>query len=134
MEPVFIGISSVIAIVGILIGIAVYKNGPAGGEKMAKLLKPAYVGSYGKWFVDELYEVFVLLPLAILSKLAGWFDLAFVDGLVNGTGRACRGIGERWRKIQDGQIQTYAIWMALGLLVIVLLVVAPSFLESGMNK
>jgi NADH-quinone oxidoreductase subunit L len=131
MEILFIAISSVIAVVGILIGTAVYRRGPEGGAKLAKLLAPLHAGSYGKWFVDEIYEVFVLLPLAVLSKLAGWFDLAFVDGLVNGVGRAGRQIGVQWRRVQDGQIQTYAVWMAVGVLVLAAFVLVPGFFGLG---
>jgi NADH:ubiquinone oxidoreductase subunit 5 (subunit L)/multisubunit Na+/H+ antiporter MnhA subunit len=73
----------------------------------------------------------VLLPLAVLSKLAGWFDLAFVDGLVNGVGRAGRQIGVQWRRVQDGQIQTYAVWMAVGVLVLAAFVLVPGFFGLG---
>ncbi|PIE23163.1 MAG: NADH-quinone oxidoreductase subunit L [Planctomycetota bacterium] len=133
MEGSFLAISSLIAVLGILIGLALYRNGPAAGERMAKLLRPAYVGSYGKCFIDEIYEVFILLPLAILSKLVACFELGVGNALVNGCGRACAAFRRPWRQNQEGSIQSYAIWMAFGLLLFLFLIV-PSLLGSGMNR
>ena len=38
-------------------------------------------------------------------------DQFAIDGLVNGAGAGARGIGARWRRMADGNIATYGLWM-----------------------
>ncbi|MEZ5988498.1 MAG: NADH-quinone oxidoreductase subunit L [Planctomycetota bacterium] len=108
--------SGAIAVVGILLGVAAYRRGPAldGRLERSRLTGPAYQLFFGKWFVDEIYELFILAPLALLSRLCAWFDLAVVDGLVNRVGQGFRELGRVNRRVQDGRLQSYALWMAGG--------------------
>ncbi len=111
-EGLFMVYSSIIAVVGILAGLILYRNGPERMAGLAKTFRPVHVLLAGKWFVDEIYQVCILTPLAALSRFAGWFDLGIVDGLVNGLGRLFQGAGFLVRRVQDGHIQSYAMWMA----------------------
>ena len=129
-ELIFMIISSLIAIVGIAAGVYLYRNGPDRAAVLAKPFRPVYVLLAGKWFVDEIYEIFILLPLALISKLSAWFDLGFVDGIVNGAGRTARGAGRLQSKLQSGHIQTYALWMAGGLLLILSFLAASLWITS----
>ena len=56
-------------------------------------------------FVGELYRLAGLIPLMITARLAGLFDNAVVDGIVDGTAETVRGIGRRLRFAQRGQMQ-----------------------------
>ena len=43
------------------------------------------------------------------------------DGLVNAAGASARGIGARWRRMADGNIATYGLWMGAVTVVIAFL-------------
>jgi len=77
--------------------------------------------SHGKWFVDELYETFILRPIHFVSRQGLWavVDVVLIDGTVNLVGRTAQGLGRHYgRLVQSGQIQTYALAIAGGSVVI----------------
>ena len=110
--------SGLLAVFGIFVGWALYKNGPAREERMAEKRNPIWVLFFGKWFVDEIYDFLILKPMALLSKGLAWFDVHLVDGLVNAVGKGCQELGGLVRRLQDGRMQTYALWMAGGAAVV----------------
>ncbi|MDQ4142058.1 MAG: NADH-quinone oxidoreductase subunit L, partial [Bacteroidota bacterium] len=100
---------------------------------------------YHNFYLDKIYEIFLVRPvlwlsqitaktdqnildygintfakiLVVFSKIVGWFDRAVVDGLVRATGALVRLSGNLGRWMQNGKIQTYYIFSFLGLLVLV---------------
>ena len=66
---------------------------------------------FNKWYVDEIYKAIIVTPLHALGRLAaGLVDAVFIDGIfvkfipsvfIRGTGRSLR-------KLQTGNVQTYA--------------------------
>ena len=46
----------------------------------------------------------------MVAHVAGWFDRAIIDGMVNVFAGAIRGIGNITRSFQDGKIQLYIFW------------------------
>ena len=121
-EWIFLLVGVGCALLGILPGWALYKAGPGWGERMARRLRPLHLLSYGKFFVDEIYAFLVVAPLRLFSLACALFDLAVVDGLVNGTARRCDEAGGAVNKVQDGKVSTYAAWFAAGALVLGIIV------------
>ena len=74
--------------------------------------------SYGKFFVDQIYLIFIVWPLEGFGWLCYWVDRYVIDGLVNLCGVAPRALGASIRSLQSGLIQYYALAMVLGLLVL----------------
>ncbi len=73
-----------------------------------------------KYYVDEIYAAIIINPVKKVSAFAsGVIDKLVVDGAVNGLGREVRRIGTGLRALQTGDIQTYAL-MILGGLVLVI--------------
>ncbi len=85
---------------------------------LARLMGPVYRLSYGKFFIDPIYQAIFVWPLRLLSTLSAGFDLRGIDGLVNGLGAAPPVIGGFLRPLQNGIVQFYALVMMLGLLVL----------------
>ena len=56
-------------------------------------------------FVGELYRYAGLIPLMLTARLSGLFDMYVVDGAVDGLAKAVRGVGQRLRGTQRGQLQ-----------------------------
>jgi multicomponent Na+:H+ antiporter subunit D len=53
----------------------------------------------------ELYRLAGLGPLMLTARLSGWFDNRVIDGLVDGLAESVRGLGQRLRLAQRGQVQ-----------------------------
>lgn len=78
-----------------------------------------YKLSLRKFFIDELYEFTVVLPLRGIAWLCYAVDRWFVDGLVNTVGRLAPTLGSLIRLSQTGLVPFYALAMVLGTLVLV---------------
>jgi len=79
---------------------------------------------YNKWYVDELYDRIVVRPLLAVSRFA-WkvIDSFIIDGLVNLVGWVARGGGYIVSHFQTGSINTYALFVTVGVLWILAMVV-----------
>jgi NADH-quinone oxidoreductase subunit L len=67
-----------------------------------------------KWFIDELYAIFVVGPMRVLSHLSGFFDRYVIDGIVHGIARSINFFGAVVRQLQSGVVQTYALLFIAG--------------------
>jgi NADH-quinone oxidoreductase subunit L len=85
-------------------------------ERIASSLGGLYTLVYNKYFVDEIYDATVVSPIVTGSRNVLWhgMDQGVVDGIVNGVGSQSRGIGEWLRLLQSGSIRSYATWVVLG--------------------
>lgn len=82
-----------------------------------RLLSP-YKLSYGKFFIDEIYQAAIVIPLKIAASFAYWLDRWIIDGLVNLVGRIPPLAGNIMRMLQVGLVQFYALAMAFGVILI----------------
>ena len=77
-----------------------------------------------KYYVDEFYDATVVRPITEGSRRGlAPFDMKVVDGLVNGTARAFRGLSGWGRGMQTGIVQSYALALVLGVVVVVALMI-----------
>jgi NADH-quinone oxidoreductase subunit L len=74
---------------------------------------------YNKWYVDELYDLVVVRPVVRTSR-ALWkvADEIVIDGTVNALGGVTRAVGWVGSLFQTGSVNTYALVLTLGVLVI----------------
>ena len=105
-----------------LLGIAgayyVYVIKPGLPDQLARQWKALYQGSLHKWYVDEAYDRTVVRPMFFVAdELWKKVDVAVIDGTVNGVAHAVAWSGWLLRLVQSGQIQHYALGMALGAVV-----------------
>jgi len=76
--------------------------------------------SFNKWYVDELYDAIIVRPtVALAHGLWRGVDVFIIDGAVNGVGRVTQAWGTLLRVMQTGQLQHYALFMALGAVLMV---------------
>ncbi|MCA9123074.1 MAG: NADH-quinone oxidoreductase subunit L [Planctomycetaceae bacterium] len=76
-----------------------------------------YKLSLGKFFVDEFYQLVIVLPLRGFAAVCYTVDRWIVDGVVNSVGRIPLAIGGLMRSLQMGLVQFYALAMVLGVFV-----------------
>jgi len=124
-EWALLGLSSVVASVGILAALKLYRKRAIDGDRVfQQAMGPLYRAASGKFFVDELYQKLILGPLVGISRyvLQG-IDRIFIDGVVTLTGWGFREAGVLLSKLQSGLAQRYALWMTLGAVVMLLYLV-----------
>lgn len=114
-EAVVMVASSVIAILSFAFGVMVFRKKQSISDLIGGLLPIQKILEH-KYYIDELYAAAILKPLANFAKLcADVVDKLGIDGAVNGVGNGARRLGQRLRALQDGDVQTYALIMGLGL-------------------
>jgi NADH-quinone oxidoreductase subunit L len=61
-----------------------YRGSKLSAERMSEFAGGLpYRLSFGKYYVDEAYDVVVVRPYMMATRAAAWFDLHIIDGLVN---------------------------------------------------
>jgi NADH-quinone oxidoreductase subunit L len=100
----------------VLVAWALYWWRPALPDVIAGRLKWLYQAAFRKYWVDEIYAATVVRPLVGTSREVLWrgIDVEVIDGAVNGIGRRAIGIGSLLRLAQSGYIRSYAAWVLLG--------------------
>jgi NADH-quinone oxidoreductase subunit L len=115
------GISLVLALLGLGLAWLIYarKKESATVDPLKGKLGPVFTGMEHKWWVDELYQTIILNPYkAFALFMAEPVDLGVIDRIGGGLAAGTRVLAEGIRKTQNGYIRTYALWMLLGLAVI----------------
>jgi NADH-quinone oxidoreductase subunit L len=111
--------SMVIALAGIALAGWMYALRPGLADRLAGRMQAFYQLSLNRFYLDELYNFFIVRPLAGFAEFCRIIDLYVVDGLVDIVAQVPRLFGLVFRPIQNGLTQFYALAMALGLVVFV---------------
>jgi NADH-quinone oxidoreductase subunit L len=135
--------SVAVAAVGFYIAYRWYVKSPETPERVAASVEPLYQVLLNKYYVDELYDALFVNRTKNLGNAFAAFDLAVVDGGVNGVGwttRLTAELSRLWdlwvidglvnvlafatkllsypaRILQTGRVQSYALLIVLGVLV-----------------
>jgi NADH-quinone oxidoreductase subunit L len=109
-------ISVLTALAGLGLAYFIYVLKPGTSTALATKFKPVYTVVENKFYVDEFYASFIVRPIMMVSRLllAGLVDQGVVNGVPAATSAGVRGLGGLTRKMQSGNIRSYAGWLALG--------------------
>ena len=115
-------ISAGVGVAGILLAYLFYVAQRGLADSFAKAMNGFYTLVYNKYYVDQVYDTLVVRPLVAISRAVLWrgVDAGLIDGTVNGVGERSRGIGSILRLLQSGNIRTYAAWVVLGSIVVLI--------------
>jgi len=116
MEWIFTGASVGVAAFGFFMAWLLYYKRRDLPEKYSAQLNGLYTLVRDKYRVDELYDWLFVQPVIKLSRNFLWqqVDVETIDGLVNEMGDSAQHISNEARKMQSGNIRSYAGWVALG--------------------
>jgi len=100
---------------GILLALLMYYFKVFSPARVVSALGPVYTLVYNKYYVDEAYAWIVHRVYFVLSRGIAWFDRHVVDGFMNGLAFVSQVSGSVLKRVQNGQVQAYALVFALGL-------------------
>jgi NADH-quinone oxidoreductase subunit L len=121
-EAMLMGISIAAGLIGIGLSYYMYVVNTAVPGRIASALGGLYTLVYNKYFVDEAYDAAVVHPVIEGSSAVLWkgVDQGVIDGIVNNVGIQSRGIGDILKRIQSGNVRSYATWVVVGSVVLII--------------
>jgi NADH-quinone oxidoreductase subunit L len=113
-------VSIVIAVLGIALAYRMYIKNPRLPDQVAERYKPLYSLIANKYWVDEIYDWAFVGPVVRFSVFL-WriIDDILVDGTVNGVAALARGGSEIFKRLQTGNIHSYALSILVGIVLMV---------------
>ena len=119
LEGGLMGLSLVIAFVGIAIAMTMYVRNTGLPKRFTDTFPALHRAVYNKWYIDELYDFLFVNPCKAFGQFL-WkgFDVLIVDGVVNGVANTVMGFSGIFRYMQSGYIYNYAFSMAFGVVVL----------------
>jgi NADH-quinone oxidoreductase subunit L len=116
LELAFAGISLAVALTGFFFAWLLYAKKPDLPERITARIHGLYRTVANKYYVDEGYGALFVKPLLAISRTVLWrgIDQEIIDGTVNGAASASQGVGGALRRMQSGNIRSYAAWVAAG--------------------
>ncbi len=109
-------VSVLVALAGLGVAYLFYVRKPGAAAALARRFAPIYTLVDHKFYVDELYHRAIVLPTFAFSRLVLNLvvDKALVGGFGAGASAGTRGLSTLTRRLQSGNIRSYAGWLALG--------------------
>jgi NADH-quinone oxidoreductase subunit L len=118
-------ISVLVALGGFFVAYLLYYKKPGTAASFAQKFPTLYRIVENKFYIDEIYQAAIVTPLLMFSRLI--LGTLVDGGLVNGSGFAAaastRGLGSLVRRIQSGNIRSYAGWLALGAAAVIVVMI-----------
>jgi NADH-quinone oxidoreductase subunit L len=116
IELTLMAISTSAALAGAGLAYLFYVARPELPERLVTKTHAMYSIMTNKYYVDELYDAVIVWPVVRMSREFLWnfVDAFMIDGAVNGVGRIVRGSASGLRRMQTGYVRTYAGWILLG--------------------
>jgi NADH-quinone oxidoreductase subunit L len=123
----FAGLAVFIALIGFFAAFWLYLQRPEKPKAITERFKGSYTTLLNKYYVDELYAAVIVRPLLWLSRVVLWqsVDARGIDGAVNGVADGATALGDRLRRVQSGNTRSYAVWVVIGALLILIVIFWP---------
>ncbi|MGA7217340.1 MAG: NADH-quinone oxidoreductase subunit L [Candidatus Sulfotelmatobacter sp.] len=120
-ELMFTGISVLAAFTGFGLAWLLYYKRIDLPQKIADSLGGLYQSVAHKYYIDELYGALFVKPLIAGSTRILWHgvDEKIIDAAVNDAGDGARQASGEVRRMQSGNIRSYAGWIAAGSAVVI---------------
>jgi NADH-quinone oxidoreductase subunit L len=116
LTPAAIGV----ALAGIALAWLVYQRRAISADSLAAMFSPIRRAALAKFWIDDFFEGVLGVALFAFSRLVGWIDRYFVDGILNLVSAWTVIAGDDVRMIQTGRAQDYVYGIAVGLLILIL--------------
>jgi len=120
-EVLLMAVSVLVAILGAVLAWVLYVSKPHLPQKIAASLGALYDAVVNKYYVDEIYAKVFVKPLVDASTSVLWqgVDRKVIDDSVNNAADGARHISDEVRRMQSGNLRSYAGWIACGAAVVI---------------
>ncbi len=120
---VLAAISSVVALVGIALGLALYRQGMSLPGPVERGLAPVRKLAENKYYLDDAYQWTIDRVVLAIGGATAWFDRHVVnDAGVDGTGLFTAKMSRILRRHQTGQVSNYVLGITVGTLIFVVVI------------
>lgn len=126
-------VSVLVGVAGIGLAYLIYLKKSIARESLIATFPTVHKVLKNKFYVDEAYLWIVKHIVDGLGKILYWIDIYIVDGIVNGVGAITRAGGAAARRLNTGQMQTYALVLFLAIVVIFLFLAIGEDQLSSLN-
>jgi NADH-quinone oxidoreductase subunit L len=118
-------VSVLVVAIGFYIAYIFYCKKPRTAAALAERWPVLYRLIENKFYVDEIYGIFIVTPLLMFSRfvLGGIIDGGVVNGAGAAAGGTTRGLSSLVRRVQSGNIRSYAGWLAIGAAAVLLVMI-----------
>jgi NADH-quinone oxidoreductase subunit L len=115
-ELMLSALSISLTLIGIAIAYVFYLSSPGLATVVAWRVKALYQLLLEKYYIDEIYDALISRPLFFIAQyvLFRGIDHYTIDGVVEGTGLTVEAGGDAARRVEDGNVQHYALVYLLG--------------------
>jgi NADH-quinone oxidoreductase subunit L len=107
-----------LALAGFALAWAMYQRGAIDPARMSAVLAPVDYLARRRYGLDALYAGLYRGIILGFSRLIGWIDRYFVDGILNALTALTLRAGDSLRHIQSGRAQDYVYGVAFGVLLL----------------
>ncbi|MBP1760474.1 MAG: proton-translocating NADH-quinone oxidoreductase, chain [Firmicutes bacterium] len=111
-------VSAVIALAGIYLAYLVYQKQVIDHAALKIRFRGLYNLLYHKYYIDECYAWLIKHFIDGSAKILEWFDLYVINGAVNAIAAVTGRSGYALRYTENGQVQSYALYMFAGIVVL----------------
>jgi NADH-quinone oxidoreductase subunit L len=120
LELTLMGVSSLIAVIGIALAAFLWLKNPRIPESLAAQFPGLHRLLLNKYYVDEIYDAAIVHPIQRASTEGLWkgVDVKVVDGAVNLAGYLVAGVSAVLRLTQTGSVRSYAASTFVGVVLV----------------
>jgi NADH-quinone oxidoreductase subunit L len=119
IPPLIKYVPTIVGLAGIGLAYLMYVVNPSLAENLSKSLSALYNLLLNKYYIDELYDLIIVQPVAAISDwLWQVWDMIVIDGTVNGAAHTVEANGLLLRLWQTGNVQNYALSFLVGAMAI----------------
>ena len=120
-ETTLMFVSVGVAGLGLFFAWLLYFKSPELPGQFADALGGLYRTVSNKYYVDELYNFWLIAPLIAMSRKWLWkgVDQGLIDTVINDSAHGTRDLGGALKQMQSGNLRSYAAWLAAGAAVVV---------------
>jgi NADH-quinone oxidoreductase subunit L len=118
-------VSVLVALFGLYVAYIFYYKKPRTAAALAGRAPAVYRLVENKFYIDEIYNALIVTPLLMFSRLflGGLIDGGIVNGAGAAAGGTTRGLSSLVRRVQSGNIRSYAGWLAIGAAAVLLVMI-----------
>jgi NADH-quinone oxidoreductase subunit L len=109
-------------LLGIGLAYALYVSRPERAGALSRRFSGLYTFLDKGWYFDALYGATFVRAAMALGWITNVFDRRVLGNLVGGVGRGVSGTGEFLRRLQSGGVQSYALFILVGALILAIIV------------